>query len=363
MKFERGLQAEVLEQIVNESYEKAQQEKGLVPISTASVETDGIMPEKNKPYSFKITVEVKPTVKIDNYKGLVLERETIEITDEHIEAVLKQKQEEHAEFLPVTGRNVVKGDWVLLDGETLLDGKPVHDLSGHMLQAGSENLPEKLNEALIGISIGEEKRISYKIEDDKEVTYRFKVKEIKEKRLLIVNDEFAKSFGGFQNLEELRNDIRKKLEAIRDIRIKEDLKRQISDKLVANVEVEFPPQLVERQKQYIKTLARVRKDNDAEKLSDKELEKIAVKKLKESFALDEIAEKENIAVSQNELEEVKARISKDRKDTKIDMDNIKFNLLHEKVLEFLLSHATINDKEKSLIVKPDEVNLIKSTST
>ena len=358
IKFGKNLQAEVLDQIVNESYEKAQKEKDIIPISAASIDTKGIMPEENKPYSFKITVDVTPTVKIDGYKELVLEKEKVEVKDEHVDAVLKRKQEEHAEFLPVTDRPAMKDDWVLLEGNVLLNGKTVQDFPGQLVQVGSNNLPKEISEALINSSAGDEKKVDSKTESGEKVTYNLKIKAIKKRRLLIVDDEFAKGLGGFQDLAELKADVRKNLERFRDMSIREDLKKQALDKLTAKVEVELPPGLIKRQKDYIETLSKIRKGKDAEELSKDELEKLAAKKLKESFLLDEIAEREKITVTDEELEKAKTEILQARKDTNIDMDNVRMNILHDKVFDFLLSHATINEKEESLILNPNEVSLL-----
>ena len=175
-----------------------------------------------------------------------------------------------------------------------------------------------------------------------------------------MDDEFAKDIGGFQSLDGLKDDIRKKLFAVRDIQIKEDLKRQVVDKLIDKAEAEFPLSFVEEQTKHIKMLSGVRMNDTAGKLSGKELEELAVRKLKEAFILDEIAEKENLTVTDDELEKVKAKISEERKDVKeLNMDNVRRNLTHDKVMDFLLSAASIDDKEESLIVKPDEVSFVK----
>ena len=360
MRLGKSLQTEVLKKILDESYEKVKKDEGVVPVSAPSIDTKGAMPEKNKPYSFGITVDVMPSVKIDDYKKLVLERRKFEITDKHVDAVLKQRQEESAEFLPVSDRPVMKGDWVQVDGDSLVNGKVIQDFSGRMVQVGSDVLPEEMNDALIGCSVGDEKDVNAETQSGEKITYRFKVKAIKERRLLIVDDEFAKDIGGFQSLDVLKYDIRKKLFAVRDIQIKEDLKRQVVDKLIDKAEAEFPLSFVEEQTKHIKMLSGVRMNDTAGKLSGKELEELAVRKLKEAFILDEIAEKENLTVTDDELEKVKAKISEERKDVKeLNMDNVRRNLTHDKVMDFLLSAASIDDKEESLIVKPDEVSFVK----
>ena len=353
MKMGKGLQAEVLEKVVSKSYKKACEEEGIVPISAPSVDTGDTMPEKNKPYSFKVTVDVRPAVKLSEYKGLALEREKVEVTNEHVDTMLQREREQRAEFLPVTGRPVMRGDWVALGGESLLNGKLVQDFSSRLFQVGSDSLPPEVNEALVGTSAGEEKKINSETESGEKISYSFAVKEIKEKRLLIVDDEFARDIGGFQTIDELRTDIRKNLVAFADMRAKENLRRQALDKLVDNVEVEFPLALIEEQMERIKSLSSVRVKGETEEPDAGKLKELAVRKLKEYFVFDEIASRENITVKDEEMEEIKAKISEGRKSMEgIDMGNVRLNLLHSKVLDFLFLHAEIRDKEESLIVKP-----------
>ena len=353
MKMGKGLQAEVLEKVVSKSYKKACEDEKIVPISAPSVDTGGTMPEKNKPYTFKVTVDVRPAVKLAEYKNMVLEKEKVEITDEQVDAVLQQEREQRAELLPVTDRPAMRGDWVVLEGESLLDGNVVQDFSDRLFQVGSGSLPQELDEALAGMSAGEEKKVNSETERGEKISYSVTVKEIKEKRLLIVDDEFARDIGGFQTLDELRTDIRKNLVAFADMRVKEDLRRQALDRLAGSVEVKLPPALIEEQIERIRSVSRLRVRDETEEPDAEKLKELAVRKLKEYFVLDEIANREKITVPDEELEEIKAKISEGRKSAEEpDMENMRMNLLHRKVLDFLLSHAEIRDKEESLIVKP-----------
>jgi trigger factor len=355
----KSLQVEVLEEIVDESYGKACREKDITPVSEPSVDTGNAMPQKDKPYSFSITVDTKPGVSIEDYKGLVLEREKVEVTDEHVSAAIQQEREERAEFLPVNDRPVMRDDWVLLDGKSFVDGNAVQDFSDYMVQVGSGRLPKEMDEGLVGCPVGQEKEISSTGKGGKQISYKLRVKGIKERRLLIVNDEFAKDVGGFPSLEELRADIRKRLESAAEVRVEHDLKRQIGEKLAGMVEVDVPQSFVERQVEHMRQIARAYVAGQETNQDDGELKKLATAQIKEHLAIEEIARRENITVTEEEVEKAGAEaaavgLKKDAEDS----DGLRWSLRRKKTVDFLLSHAKIEDKSKSLIMTPDEMSLI-----
>ncbi len=355
----KSLQGEVLEEIVGESYGKACREKDITPVSEPSVDTGSAMPQKDKPYSFSITVDTKPGVSIEDYKGLVLEREKVEVTDEHVSAAIQREREERAEFLPVNDRPVMRDDWVLLDGKSFVDGNAVQDFSDYMVQAGSGRLPKEMDEALVGCPVGQEKELSSTGKGGEQISYKFRVKAIKERRLLIVNDEFARDVGGFQSLEELRADIRKRLESAAEVRVEHDLKRQIGEKLAGMVEVDVPQSFVERQVEHMRQITRAYVTGQETNQDDGELKKLAMAQIKEHLAIEEIARRENITVTEEEVEKAGAEAAAAglKKDAE-DSDGLRWSLRRKKTVDFLLSHAKIEDKGKSLIMTPDEVSLI-----
>ena len=356
----KSLQAEVLEKIVGESYGKACREKDITPISEPSVDTGSAMPQKDKPYSFSITVDTKPSVSIEDYKGLVLEREKVEITDEHVSAALQQEREERAEFLPVNDRPVMREDWVLLDGKSFLDGNAVQDFSDYMVQVGSGRLPKEMDEALVGCPVGQEKEISSTGKGGKQISYKFRVKAIKERRLLIVNDEFARDVGGFPSLEQLRSDIRKRLESVAGVRVEQDMRRRIGEKLAGMVEVDVPQSFVERQAEHMRQVTSAYLAGQETNQDDGELKKLATAQIREHLALEEIARRESITVTEEELENARAQAAASGRQESVEegSDGLRWSLRRKKTMDFLLSHAKIEDKAKSPILTPGEVSLI-----
>jgi len=307
-------------------------------------------------------VDVKPEVKIEGYKGLTVEQEHLEVTDEHVDAVLKRKQDEQADFLPVTDRPAAKGDWVLLEGKALLGDRVVRDLSGSFVEVGSDSLPGQVNEALVGSSPGDERTVNLGEsgqQDSSNIVYRFTVKEIKEKSVLVLDDSFAKRAGNFQDLEQMKSDIRKQLTEFFELQTRQDLRRQVVEQLVDKVEVDVPESMVKSQVEYMKNLAQATGRNKTGGPDEDELKELAVRRIKEFFVIEEIGRKENITVTDEEVNRVKENVSKTGSGSEPDADRIRSNLQSEKVLDYLVENANIREKEKSRIVKPDEVSLIR----
>jgi trigger factor len=359
MKLSKSLQAEVLEKICKNSYTKACDEKELHPVSEPDIDTGEELPCRNKPYGFTFTVETKPEVSIDGYKEMVLEREKVEITDELVEAALQYKREKRAEFLSVTGRSAMKGDWILLDGECLLDGKMIQDLPDYRVEMGSGNIPREIDEALAGCTAGDEKEVNLTGEKGKQITYKLRIKAVEERRLLIVDDEFARDIGEFKNLEELRNDIRKKLKAAAEIRVEQNLRNQVREKLAGMVDAKLPPKLVEKQKEHVKRISKALLGGEDTGNDDEKLKNIAETQLKEHLAIEEIIRKENITVTDEELEKVRAEIrASGRKGEEENSDDLRWRLEKKKTIDFLLSNAKIEDKGERLIMTPEEARLV-----
>ena len=359
MKLGKSLQAEVLEKICRDSYPKACDEKELFPISEPDLDTGKELPYRSKPYGFTFTVETKPKVSVDGYKGMELEREKVEITDELVEAALQYEREKHAEFLPVTGRSAMKGDWILLDGECLLDGKMIQDLPDYRVEIGSGNIQREIDEVLAGCAAGDEKEVNSTGEKGEQITYKLRIKAVEERRLLVVDDEFARDIGEFKNLEELRNDIRKKLKAAAEVRVEQNLRIQVREKLAGMVDAKLPPKLVEKQKEHVKRISKALLRGEDTGSDDEKLKNIAETQLKEQLAIEDIIRKENITVTDEEMEKAVAEMeASGRKGEEENSDDLRWRLQKKKTIDFLLSNAKIGDKGERLIITPEEARLV-----
>ena len=364
-RFQKVAAAEALKKIVAVSYPEAMKGKNILPLSDPDIEIGEALPEEEKPFSFQVTVETWPEVEVKSYKGLSLERERIEISDEEVETVLEMKREENADFLPVEGRPVKEDDWVVVDFKSFLDGNPFQSAEGHLFRLSSGVFPREVEERLIGKlpEADEEQEVEAPLSGEKssaKLLYQVKLKGIKERRLLIVDDEFARDLGEFNSLAELREDIRKKLE----IRAREEeegkLRGGIVDILVERNEVEVPPRLVEEQINHLMLISRAELGSADEEKGKSELrEKLrppAIKQVKASLILEEIARRENIAATEEEIKKEaegnKIPLTKERR------EDLAHRIKRRKTLDFLISQAEVKEKEKPLVLTPDQVRML-----
>lgn len=357
--------AEALKKIVTVGYSEAIKERNILPLGEPDIDVGEALPDEKRTFSFQATVETWPEVKVEGYKGLTVEREKVEVRDEDVEEVLQMKREENADFLPVEGRSVKGDDWIVIDFKSFLDGKPFQNAEGYLFRLGSGFFPREVEERLIGKlpEADEEQKVEVPLSGDKssaKILYRIKLKGIKERRLLIVDDEFARDLGEFNSLAELREDIRKELEA----RAGEEEERSLQDKmvdiLVERNEIEIPSRLIEEQIDHLMLISRAElgaSDGEKEKKALREkVRPLAVRQVKASLILEEIARRENIAATDEEIDKEAKRSEGPL--TKKKREDLAYRIRRRKTLGFLISQAEIKEKEKSLVLTPDQVRML-----
>ena len=371
MHFSKLAQTEALKKIVNWSYPEAIKQLNIIPISDPDIEVGDALPEEKKPFSFKVKVETRPEVKVEGYKGLSVEKERIEISNEDVDRVLEMEREENADLLPVEGRPVKENDWLIVDFKSFLNETSFQNVEGYLFQLGSNVFPEEVEEGLVGCQVGEEREMEVLLpkgeSSEEKILYQIKLKGIKERRLVIVDDEFARDLGDFDSLAELREDTRKRLER----RAKEEEERRLREKiiniLVERTEVEVPPSLVEGQIEHLMLASKLepgRESEGATQLKEK-LRPLALRQVKVALILEGIAGQEGIVATREEIEEEaisEPRSIPKRRETPLTEDGrsaLAYRIRKRKTLDFLVSRAKIKEKEKSLILTPDEVRMLR----
>ncbi|NOX96737.1 MAG: trigger factor [Nitrospirae bacterium] len=360
-RFREVAASEALKKIVSVAYTEAVKEKNIFPLGDPDVKVGEELPEEKKPFSFQVTIETWPDVKVKKYKGLSLERERIEISNEEIEAVLEMKREENADFLPVEGRPVQKDDWVVIDVKSFLDEKPFQSAEGYLFRLGSGVFPPEFEEKLIGKlpEADEEQEIEVPLPEGKssaKLLYRVKLKGIKERRLLIVDDEFARDLGEFNSLAELREDIKNKLEARAREEEEGKLQGEAVDLLIKENEMELPSRLVEEQLDHLMLVSRASDEEEGKNELREKLRPLAIKQVKSSLILEEISRRENIVATEEEIkkEAEESKISL----TKENREDLAHRIKRRKTLDFLINQAEVKEKEKPLVLTPDQVRML-----
>ncbi|MCM8793298.1 MAG: trigger factor [Candidatus Omnitrophica bacterium] len=362
--YQKEAEKEILQRSIPEFLRKAIASEDLIPLGAPKVYE--INWDLGKPLSFKAIFEVKPEFRLKPYQNIKIKKRNLEVKEEEVDKVLESLREKYAELVSVGGRPLSKGDFVLCDyqskeGEKILEKRENVWLS----------LEEKMNvqgfaEQLVGAVPGETKKISLKIPQEfsdkqiagKEIEIEVKIKEIKEKRLPVLNDEFAKTVGNFKSIFELREGIKKDLFSLKEVQVKKEMEAQVLGYLLSTNRFNPPSSLVEKSKENFVQRFRAelnrrglkeKEIKDAEEVIKQKAQEEAEKEVRLFFILAEIAERENIQISDEEVEDhlrkLSAEIKEDFAKVKARFlknnwwEEIRLELREEKVMEFLIKHA------------------------
>jgi trigger factor len=246
---------EVRSHLVEESLGEVIKERGLQVVSRPEIEANEL--HDGGVFSFSATFEVKPAIEVQEYLGIELERAKLSISDEQVESALTRLQESHARLEPVENRDVVRqGDFVTIDFEGSISGKSFAGAKGtnYTLQIGSGQALPQFENALVGLRVGERDTIQVTYPDNyanqevagKLVDFVVSVRDLKQKVLPALDDEFAKDHGECASLDELRAKLRERLEDELKHYQEEELKEQLVSRILERHSITPPPAMIER---------------------------------------------------------------------------------------------------------------------
>src|SRR4051812_5906565 len=200
-------------------YEEAIGDVGVVTVGEPNLDMSDL-PEKGSPLAFTIEVGVRPPAKLGDYKGLEVGRREPDVSKEAVDEEVERLREASASLENVE-RPAKMGDFVVLDFVGKVDGEPFEggEARGYLLELGSNRLVEGFEEQLVGANAGDEREVNVTFPEDyraenlagKDASFDVTVKEVKEKKLPELDDDFAMEAGGFDSLDELRSDIETRL--------------------------------------------------------------------------------------------------------------------------------------------------------
>jgi trigger factor len=233
-------------------YDQAVAEAGVAAVGDPKVDlTD--LPDKGSPLAFTIEVGVRPPAKLGTYKGVEVGRREPEVSSDAVDAELEHARESLA-ALETVDREAGNGDFVVLDFTGTVDGEPFEggEARGYLLELGSGRLLEGFEEQLLGAKAGEEREVrvtfpeDYPREElgDKEAVFAVQVKEVKEKRLPELDDDFAVEAGGYDSLEELRSEVEGRLREVDERSIDAEFREAAVDAAAREATVDVPHDLV-----------------------------------------------------------------------------------------------------------------------
>lgn len=238
-----------------EAYRNAVEELKLEVIDRPSLDIEEI--GKGKDLVMVINVQVKPEVKLGEYKGLEVKQVSAEVTEEDVETEINKMQEQNARMVTVEDRPVSDKDSILLNFCGSVDGVEFEGgkAENYSLVVGSNTFIPGFEEQLIGMNAGDSKDVVVTFPEDyhsedlkgKEAVFAVEINEIKETQLPHIDDEFVKDTTEFETLEELKNDIRAKAAENKKKSAEDAMKNEVVEKLAENIEVEIPEVMVKNE--------------------------------------------------------------------------------------------------------------------
>lgn len=368
--FKDYIKAEVIQKLIQDTYPQALSEANLQPVSPPVVDPGEF--ESGKPFQYSAVIEVKPDIKLEGYTGLKIEGKKEKVKDEEVGERLKALQNLHANLKAISeARPIQAGDYVIIDYEASMDGKPLEGGKAidFTVEVGSGQFIPALEEKLIGLKPEEEKEIEVSFPEDygykkwagKTISFYVKIKEIKEKILPPLDDEFAKDLGDYASFEELKAKLKGEIEKEKELGLERQLKDRVVDQLLEANPFEVPDSLVEEQAKAMISDTKLRLAAQGvvlknlgvseEKLQE-DYKAMAQKQVKTFLILDKIAGQEGITVTDDEADN-RLREMSEKMHQKFDvvkryyeknglLPEVKDGIIRDKTLNFLLEKADIN---------------------
>ncbi len=242
---------EALQEALPSWYSEAVVEADLRPIDRPEIDFDDPLSEESG-FRFSATVEVRPQAKLGGYKGVEVPRREVEVSDEDVDAHLEEMRGQFATLAAVEDRPAAVGDFAIIDfsGEQMTTGEPLEggQAEDYMLEIGRGELLEDFENNVVGMKPDGRKRFGVTFPADyaeeslrgQSVLFNVHLKEIKERELPALDDEFVKEASEFETLEALRAAVREQLEGAAEQRVSGEFRARVLDVVAGNAEVEVP---------------------------------------------------------------------------------------------------------------------------
>ena len=376
----------MFQELLQEYYEKALRESGIVPVGTPEIDNSDFQDvKKNNPLKFSVTLDIKPEVKVNNYKGLKIEKVDIRIPDEEIQTAVDSilatyGTHEHHE----DDHKAEKGDYLTVDFEGFHDGEPLENGSAKdmVIRIGDNKMIKGFEEELIGHVLGEEfeakallpanwnnkiSRVRIPVPGSKDklpedvAVFNVKIKEMKKLDLPNLTDDIIEK-EGFDSAENFRRGVKTKLQSMYEQREEMRIKEEIFDQLVKDNPIKAPEGMVKSELKFMLEGMKFQIEQSGMKLEDSGFDEEKAKdewhdkaesNCKGYLLLENIASLEDIHVSQFDLEEEFKSLASQSKQKSDDVKNrmmanpevIKHTsskILGRKALDFIYSNCEFN---------------------
>jgi trigger factor len=387
-KYKDSVDVEVTENIIKNAYIDALKEKELTPISEPEVKFDDRL-QKDKPFKFNIKFDIRPSIELGDYKNISVKEYECKVADTDIDKEIQSLRERYATVAKKEkGENAEKGNYVRAEVKRLdniedtevKEGNETKEVKPQNISmiVGKDKSDTSFDDDITGMKVDEEKEVTKKYPKDhadkdlagKKVKYLLKIIEISNLTLPALDDEFAKDLGNFTSLTEVRDKIRIDIDNNVQAKGKKMVSAEIMDKIIENSKFDIPESIILREMDSIADrlegnmglgaggLKKMLDDGMIEK--DKFTAKIredAIRNIKASLVLFEVAKVEKISASNEKYKEVLENYSKQANKTLEEVEkmvekdgsreNIETDLVLSSTSEFIYNSANIK-KQKPL---------------
>ena len=358
---------EVAQNLVPKVVDDLLREHEVRPVDTPDIHDLAV--DEGRPLTFTATYEILPKVDAGEYDGLTLRRKPIEVTDANIDEALEQLRGRAARDVPVEGRGAAHGDVVTVDVERRVVRQPDGETgplpaperrSGARVEIGAADNPPGFDEHLVGLEAGATTRFTVTEPAGAEVEFDVRVTEIHERVLPDLDDDFARAVGTHESLDDLRaqaaTDLRAHAGQEADRRLRDELLTQLAGRMPGDVpEALVNHELDRRLERLARELLAQRIDPQRTNIDWNELREsqrpAAVDTVKSALVLDEIAGREQIETTKDEIDEEIERLAERANrgaqamrailEKEDGVASLALGMRREKTIQHLLSHATI----------------------
>lgn len=356
-----AIHADVARKLMDQMLEKALSEKAIQPLTKPSVEPAELKPKKS--FSFKARFEVRPEIEKVEWEGLSAKKKSAEVTEELIAAEIEKLRNEHATEEPVEGRAAQAGDLADLGLKFELDGEEQNEAVDG-IEVGAGKILPFLDEALPGMKVGETKSVEGSFPSNhqmdkvrgQESTFHIELKELKQRVLPEVDDEFAKDCEK-EDLAALQADIRETVLKRLEQEAEEELAKELVAALCAKNPIPVPPSLVQQQAQMTARELQFMAQMTGQSMDDPDLQRRVMAdsemKVRAGLLMAEIAKEKQIKVTDEDIEkgyeELAAQTGKNVAKIKVEYrerqkrEMLIGMILEDKVLDLMEGAAKIED--------------------
>jgi trigger factor len=364
---------EVLTQLISEKLFTAMDEKGIKAVGSPKLLN--VEAEEGTDVEVTADVEVFPEFEVSDYSGIEVGMKIPRVTDSDVDMVIEAFRSKNAKSVQVTDRAVQNGDFVKLDFTGFLNCKPFAggEAKDYVLEVGANRFVPGFEEQLVGLKTGETKTIKVTFPDDyqskdiagNETDFEVSIKGIQEKELPELNDDFAKSAdpeNKFDTLDELKNQIRIRLEGESRKNASRATKKELGDKLVDLNPINLPESLIAEQIRFMINKGNSSSEGETigegEVISSEEDEKYrknAIKILQEELIVGKLAEDLEVKIDSEQLDQEVNNImgmvggqdiQKMKKEWSQNgtLARLQVKMVREKALDLVLEKITVNEE-------------------